>query len=86
MYSKAQIVKWSNATEFENLFNRMDGFHQALKYMGDIGKIMKGSGFEDCLIEVKAVTFFSTHKIDQQMVKILKHNNSDYKIKFDKSK
>ena len=51
LYSKAQIVKWRNATEFENLFNRMGGFHRALNYMGDIGKIMEGSGFEDCLIE-----------------------------------
>ena len=51
LYSKAQIVKWRNAAEFENLFNRMGGFHQALNYIDDIGKIMEGSGFEDCHIE-----------------------------------
>ena len=33
LYSKAQIIKWRNADEFENLFNRMDGFHQATNYM-----------------------------------------------------
>ena len=26
LYSKAQIIKWRNANEFENLFNRMSGF------------------------------------------------------------
>ena len=51
LYSKAQIIKWRNADEFENLFNRIDGFHQATNYMGDIGTIMEGSGFEDCLVE-----------------------------------
>ena len=39
---------------FENLFNRMGGFHRALNYMGDIGKIMEGNGFEDCLVEAGA--------------------------------
>ena len=29
----------------------MGGFHRALNYKGDIGKIMEGSGFEDCLVE-----------------------------------
>ena len=51
LYSKGQIVKWRNAAEFGNLFNGMSGFHRALNYMGDTGKIMKGSGFEGCLIE-----------------------------------
>ena len=37
--SKAQIIKWRNADEFENLFNRMGGFHRATNYMGDIGTI-----------------------------------------------
>ena len=41
LYFKAQIVKWRNAAEFENLFKRMGGFHQALNYKGDIGKIME---------------------------------------------
>ena len=51
LYPKAQIIKWRNADEFENLFNRMGGFHRATNYMGDIGTIMEGSGFEDCLVE-----------------------------------
>ena len=51
LYSKAQIIKWRNADECENLFNRMGGFHQATNYMGDIRTIMEGSGFEDCLVE-----------------------------------
>ena len=50
-YSKAQIIKWRNADEFENFFNRIGGFHRATNYMGDIGTIMEGSGFEDCLVE-----------------------------------
>ena len=29
----------------------MGGFHRATNYMGDIGTIMEGSGFEDCLAE-----------------------------------
>ena len=49
LYSKAQVIKWRNANEFENLFNRMGGFHRATNYMGDIGTIMEGSGFEDWL-------------------------------------
>ena len=44
LYSKAQIIKWRNADEFENLFNRMGGFHRATNYI-------EGSGFEDCLVE-----------------------------------
>ena len=51
LYSKAQIIKWRNANESENLFNRMGRFHRATNYMGDIGTIMEGSGFEDCLVE-----------------------------------
>ena len=52
LYSKAQIIKWRNANEFENPFNRMGGFHRATNYMGDIGTIMEGSWFEDCLVEL----------------------------------
>ena len=51
LYSKAQIIKWRNANESENLFNRMGRFHRATNYMGDIGTVMEGSGFEDCLVE-----------------------------------
>ena len=51
LYSKAQIIKWRNANESENLLNRMGGFHRATNYMGDIGTIMEGSRFEDCLVE-----------------------------------
>ena len=52
LYSKALIIKWRNADEFENLFNRMGGFHRATNYMGDIRTIMHGrSGFEDYLVE-----------------------------------
>ena len=51
LYSKAQIIKWRNADEFENLFNRMSGLHRATNYMGDIVTIMEGSEFEDCLVE-----------------------------------
>ena len=29
----------------------MGGFHRALNHIGDIGKIMEGSGLEDCLVE-----------------------------------
>ena len=29
----------------------MGGFHQATNYTGDIGTIMEGNGFEDCLVE-----------------------------------
>ena len=51
LYSKAQIIKWRNADEFENYFNQMGGLHRATNYMGDIGTIMEGSWFEDCLVE-----------------------------------
>ena len=51
LYPKVQLIKWRNADEFENLFDRMGGFHRATNYMGVIGTIMEGSGFEDCLVE-----------------------------------
>ena len=51
LYSKTQIIKWRNANEFDNLFNRKGGFHRTTNYMGDIGAIMEGSGFEDFLVE-----------------------------------
>ena len=38
LYSKAQIIKWRNVDEFENLFNRMGGFHRATKYRNYHGR------------------------------------------------
>ena len=34
-----------------NFIQSMGGFHRALNYMSDVGKIMVGSGLEDCLVE-----------------------------------
>jgi hypothetical protein len=51
IYSKAQMIKWRNPAEFVNDNVEMGGMHHALNYMGDIGYIMKASGFEDIVIE-----------------------------------
>ena len=58
LYSKAQIIKWRNADEFENLFNRMGEFHRTTNYMGDTETTMEGNGFEDCLVESTAMPLF----------------------------
>ena len=53
-----QKTKLSNGEMPMNLiifFNRMDWFHRATNYMEDIGIIMEGSGFEDCLVESTAM-------------------------------
>ena len=51
LYSEAQIVKWRNPNELDNLFNRLGGFHRATNFMGDIGTIMENSGLDDVFVE-----------------------------------
>ena len=53
-YSKAQIVKWRNPNELDNLFNRLRGFHRATNIMGDIGTTMEKSGLEDLFVELES--------------------------------
>ena len=81
LYSKAQIIKWRNADEFENLFNRMGGFHRATNYMGDIGTIMEGSGFEDCLVESGIYSNAVISKIDRG--KAYNRGMRDHKLLFE---
>ena len=44
-------MEWRNPNEFDNLFNRLGGFHRATNFMGDIGTIMGNSGLEDLFVE-----------------------------------
>lgn len=47
IYSKAQMIKWRNPMEFQNDELEMGGMHRAMNFMGDIGRVMEESGFED---------------------------------------
>ena len=51
IYSKAQMIKWRNMDEFKDDEMDMEGMHRALNFMGDIGKVMEESGFEDIIVE-----------------------------------
>ena len=50
LYSKAQIVKWRNPHEVDNLLNRLLRL-RAANFMGDIGTIMENSELEDLFVE-----------------------------------
>ena len=51
IYSKAQMIKWRNMDEFKDDEMEMGGMHRAMNFMGDIGKVMEESGFEDIIVE-----------------------------------
>ena len=51
IYSKAQMIKWRNMDEFKDDEMDMGGMHRAMNFMGDIGKVMEESGFEDVIVE-----------------------------------
>ena len=44
-------VKWQQPETFRNVIIHLGGFHTMCSYMGAIGKMMCGSGFEDVLME-----------------------------------
>lgn len=47
----AYDIKWHKPNEFANTIINLGGFHMECSYMGAIGKMMKGSGMEDLIIE-----------------------------------
>lgn len=51
IYSKAQLIKCRNMDEFRDDELEMGGMHRAMNLMGDIGKIMEESGFDDLVVE-----------------------------------
>ena len=48
---KAYAIVWQNQHEFRNVIVRMGAFHLTSAYMNALGKSLKGSGFEEILIE-----------------------------------
>lgn len=48
---KAYSIIWQNPEEFQNILVRIGVFHTICSYLGVLGKMMSGSGFEDIIIE-----------------------------------
>ena len=47
----AYDVQWDKPEKYAKLVIHLGAFHTMCSYMGSIGKMMTGSGFEDVLIE-----------------------------------
>lgn len=55
LYAKAQQVRWKNPMMTRKLILRMGEFHTCMCFLSAIGKICKGSGLEDILIESETI-------------------------------
>ena len=47
----ANDIKWSSGNKFSNVVIHLDAFHTMCSYMGALGKMVIGSGFEEILVE-----------------------------------
>ncbi|MES9881199.1 MAG: hypothetical protein ABW185_10000 [Sedimenticola sp.] len=63
IYSKAQMIKWKHFDQFQTDELDMGGMHRAMNYMGDIGRLMEESAFEDILVEAKVYGPRAVHQI-----------------------
>ncbi|KAK3771337.1 hypothetical protein RRG08_024293 [Elysia crispata] len=48
---KAYALIWHDAERYKNVVIHSGVFHTVLSYLGALGKLMKGSGFEDIITE-----------------------------------
>ncbi|KAK3701946.1 hypothetical protein RRG08_017837 [Elysia crispata] len=48
---KAYALIWHDAERYKNVVIHLGVFHTVLSYLGALGKLMKGSGFEDIITE-----------------------------------
>ena len=51
LYAIAQQVKWANMDEFNNLVNRLGGFHGMCCFIACIGKLWGDGGLKDMLVD-----------------------------------
>ena len=65
-YAAARIaynIIWDRPSRYSNVVIHMGAFHTMRSYMGALGKMMSGSGFEDVLIEAGVVASGSISQI-----------------------
>ena len=48
---KAYALVWQHPDTYKNVFIHLGVFHTMLSYLGALGKVMRGSGFEEVVIE-----------------------------------
>lgn len=48
---KAYNILWQRSDLYQNVFVHLGAFHTALSYLSALGKLMKGSGFDDIVVE-----------------------------------
>ena len=63
IYSKAQIIRWSNAQFMKRLVVRLGAFHTAMSFLGCIGKRFRDAGLQDILIESEVVAIGSINGV-----------------------
>ena len=59
----AYDITWQKQDEFSNVVVHLGAFHTMCSYMGALGKMMAGSGFEDILIESGICASGSVEKV-----------------------
>ena len=52
---KAYALIWHDAERYKNVVIHLGVFHTVLSYLGALGKLMKGSGFEDIITKQTCV-------------------------------
>ncbi|MES9879418.1 MAG: hypothetical protein ABW185_00870 [Sedimenticola sp.] len=60
---KAYSIIWQNPEMYSDVFVRMGIFHTTCSYLGALGKHMKGSGFEEIVIESGICASGSINKV-----------------------
>ena len=63
IYSKAQIIRWSNSLFTKRLVLRLGAFHTAMSFLGCIGKRFMDAGLHDILIEAEIVAAGSVNAV-----------------------
>ena len=46
-------IVWNQPEIYENVIMHLGAFHTTMSYLSAIGKLMKGSGFEEIVIEAR---------------------------------
>ena len=59
----AYELLWNSAERFSSVIIQLGGFHTMCSYMGCIGKVMTGSGFEDIVLEAGICASGSISKV-----------------------
>ncbi|KAK3742892.1 hypothetical protein RRG08_061489 [Elysia crispata] len=72
---KAYALIWHDAERYKNVVIHLGVFHTVLSYLGALGKLMKGSGFEDIITEAGLCASGSLDKMMNG-----KHNNRALRV------